>query len=100
MKKYVPFTTVCIDDERGSNWLTEYDEDEYYTSIKDAECALEEMKVDSDGAYGLFVYEGDKRVDEIIYSGDDDYPEDDYYEDWDNLEVGFNPYMGCYDFDC
>lgn len=22
------------------------------------------------------------------------------YEDWDDLDCGFNPYMGCYDFDC
>ncbi len=27
-------------------------------------------------------------------------PEDDYYEDWDNLEMGFDPYMGCYSDDC
>lgn len=31
-------------------------------------------------------------------------PEDgfgsDYYEDWDNLELGFDPYMGCYSDDC
>lgn len=24
----------------------------------------------------------------------------DYYEDQDQLEMGFNPYMGCYDDDC
>ena len=29
-----------------------------------------------------------------------DYPEDSYYEDWDNLEMGFDPYMGCYSDDC
>ena len=23
----------------------------------------------------------------------------DYYEDWDNLERGFDPYMGCYSDD-
>ena len=22
------------------------------------------------------------------------------YEDWDDLDCGFNPYMGCYDYDC
>lgn len=26
--------------------------------------------------------------------------EDYYYEDWDNLEMGFDPYMGCYSDDC
>ena len=31
---------------------------------------------------------------------EEDYPEDDYYEDWDNLEMGFDPYAGCYTDDC
>lgn len=36
-----------------------------------------------------------------FHRGDyDDYPEDDYYENWDNLEMGFDPYMGCYSDDC
>lgn len=30
----------------------------------------------------------------------DECPIDDYYEDWDNLEMGFDPYMGCYSDDC
>ena len=30
----------------------------------------------------------------------EDYPESDYCEDWDNLEMGFDPYMGCYSDDC
>ena len=30
----------------------------------------------------------------------EDYPEGDFYEDWDNLEKGFDPYMGCYSDDC
>lgn len=25
---------------------------------------------------------------------------DDYYEDWDQYEVGFDPYLGCYTDDC
>lgn len=25
---------------------------------------------------------------------------DDYYEDWDQYETGFDPYMGCYSDDC
>ena len=31
---------------------------------------------------------------------EEDYPEGDFYEDWDNLEMGFDPYMGCYSDDC
>lgn len=30
----------------------------------------------------------------------DEEPLSDYYEDWDNLECGFDPYMGCYSDDC
>lgn len=32
--------------------------------------------------------------------GEEDYPEDDFYEDWDDLEMGFDPYMGSYSYDC
>lgn len=31
---------------------------------------------------------------------DDDYDDYDDYLEPDNLEMGFNPYMGCYDYDC
>ena len=31
---------------------------------------------------------------------EEDYPEGDIYEDWDSLEMGFDPYMGCYSDDC
>ena len=91
--KYVPYTTVCIDDERGSNWLTEYDDDNMYDTLEEAEKALWEVADQSDGAYGIFVYDGGKRVDELVYSDSEDY--DDAFD-----EVGFNPYMGCYDYDC
>ena len=38
---------------------------------------------------------------EMMYEMEEqDYPEDDYYEDWDNLEMGFDPYAGCYTDDC
>ena len=29
-----------------------------------------------------------------------DWYKDEYRDDYDYDEVGFNPYMGCYDFDC
>lgn len=34
-----------------------------------------------------------------FYDDDVDTDDDDYYED-DVDECGFNPYMGCYDYDC
>jgi len=46
--------------------------------------AMEEVEVDED----FFDYEVE-----------DDF--DEYYHDHDEFyEIGFNPYMGCYDFDC
>ena len=33
------------------------------------------------------------------FGDEDEDPEDEEPSDWD-LEVGFNPYEGCYDFDC
>lgn len=38
---------------------------------------------------------------EMMYEmEEEDYPETDYYEDWDNYEMGFDPYAGCYTDDC
>lgn len=37
-------------------------------------------------------FDGDTAIDSSF--------ESDYYEDWDNLEMGFDPYMGCYSDDC
>ena len=48
-------------------------------------CELEPME------YAITMEEA--LVDEI-----EDFDEEDYFDDYD--EVGFNPYMGCYDFDC
>lgn len=31
---------------------------------------------------------------------DDEDEDEEYYSEPDDLEMGFNPYMGCYDFDC
>ena len=38
--------------------------------------------------------------DQSMPDPEDDYPEGDFCEDWDNLEMGFDPYMGCYSDDC
>lgn len=31
---------------------------------------------------------------------EEEFEEDDYYDEPSDLELGFNPYMGCYDYDC
>lgn len=45
------------------------------------------------------MYDGDYEYEDGGYLDDEGY-ESDYYEDWDNLEMGFDPYMGCYSDDC
>ena len=49
----------------------------------------------------MYEYE-DSYWDEFDQSMPDpeDDSEGDFYEDWDNLEMGFDPYMGCYSDDC
>ena len=50
---------------------------------------MEEVEVDND----LFDYEVED--DDEQWGGPDDNP------DWDDYdEMGYNPYMGCYDYDC
>lgn len=34
------------------------------------------------------------------YSDEEEYEFDFEESDWDDLECGFNPYEGCYDWDC
>ena len=50
------------------------------------------------------LYDGDYEYEDGEYLDceeyDADYPEDDWYEDQDALEMGFDPYMGCYSDDC
>jgi len=95
--KYVPFTTAYIDDEFGVQHVVEYDEDTMYDTYEEAENALDEIMEQSDGGYGVLAIENGEIVHR--YNCGEDDGECDYDEPWD-LEVGFNPYMGCYDFDC
>ena len=45
-------------------------------------------------------YSDDALMQEMVEFYRGDYDCDDYYENWDNLEMGFDPYMGCYSDDC
>jgi hypothetical protein len=54
----------------------------------------EELKMDD-----FELYDGDYEYEDDEYLDDEGF-ESDYYEDWDNLEMGFDPYMGCYSDDC
>ena len=45
------------------------------------------------------LYDGGYEYEDGEYLDDEGF-ESDYYEDWDNLEMGFDPYMGCYSDDC
>lgn len=72
-------------------------------ALFDSKCSIESMidfgravAVDpSLGAKDAYVMDMD--TGEILWNIED---EDEYYpDDWDD-EVGFNPYEGCYDYDC
>ena len=45
-------------------------------------------------------YDDPAEEQEFVEFWRDELAYDDYYEDWDNLECGFDPYMGCYSDDC
>ena len=49
------------------------------------------------------LYDGDYEYEDGEYldcEECEDYPDDYWYEDQDALEIGFDPYMGCYSDDC
>ena len=83
MMNFTAFATKVADDPRLSELIARYDNDPL--SLSDDE--LSEM-VDR------------SMDDDEEFDPEDGSPEDDFYEDWDNLEMGFDPYMGCYSDDC
>lgn len=98
--KYVPFITTIIDDEFGTQVHTEYDDETLFDTYDEAVDALDEIMDESDGTFGILGIENGKVVDQWNHGTAEENDEDDYYEDYDDLEIGFNPYMGCYDYDC
>jgi len=85
MINFIRFAVRVPEDARLSLLIAAYDDDP--TPLTDDERA--EM-----------VARFDRLADEVEDEDEDEYPEDDFYEDWDNLEMGFDPYMGCYSDDC
>ena len=81
MMKFTDFAAKVAENARLSDLIDRYEQDTQSLSEEE----LNEM-VDLCGAI--------EDEEEGIY------PDDDYYEDWDNLEMGFDPYMGCYSDDC
>lgn len=81
MMNFAEFANKVESDARLSDLIDRYDTDT--ESLTDEE--LTEMV---------------NRSAEIADEDEGIYPDDDYYEDWDNLEMGFDPYMGCYSDDC
>lgn len=80
MMDFAKFAAKVSEDARLSDLIARYDADS--ESLTDEE--LSEM-VDRSAR---------------IEDEDEDMEFDDYYEDWDNLELGFDPYTGCYSDDC
>lgn len=81
MMNFTDFTAKVAEDARLSDLIARYDGDT--DSLTDEE--LTEMV---------------NRFDRIHDEDDGFDLDDDYYESWDNLEMGFDPYMGCYSDDC
>ena len=76
---------VIITDENGREYYYCFGTDFYY-----------ETRVDE--PYLCFTSEDDYFAEYDTDEADDDYDGD--YDSPDDLELGFNPYMGCYDYDC
>ena len=49
--------------------------------------------------YEINSAEYEEALETLCEIADEDEDEDEIYDDY-NDELGFNPYMGCYDFDC
>lgn len=96
--KYVPYITTRIDDEFGVQTLEEYDDTNLFDTYEEAEAELDKIMSESDGPFGIFAIENGEIAHRYNCGPDDD---DDCFDfDSDDLEMGFNPYMGCYDYDC
>ena len=100
--KYTPFITVYIADEFGTQVHTEYDSDNLFDNYDEAQNALDEIMDESDGHFGILAIDEDGNVVHQYNHGEaeDDEADDDCFDDFDDLEIGFNPYIGCYDYDC
>lgn len=65
-------------------------------------CDIVEANIDPFGGSHYSADVIDEETGEILFtlSRDDDDEEEEYFpDDWMD-EVGYNPYMGCYDYDC
>lgn len=82
VKELNEFVDMCI--EHDYNFTVGHDGDHRYVEVDDISF--------SDAEYWE-EYSEDERTED----GDDDY---EGYEECGNIEEGFNPYMGAYDFDC
>ena len=79
-KELKDFVIMCI--EHGYNFTVGYTGDVRYVEVDDI------SKKDADV---WAEYAEDERTED---------EEDDSYEECGDIEMGFNPYMGCYDYDC
>ena len=74
--------------------------DEVFAGYDEWNEGLEQTVFDDyqDMAFEALSPEDGDEVDEPLADGEDDDEDFDYEPDYD--ECGFNPYLGCYDFDC
>lgn len=88
---------IYLDDCKGSDIYYEiHGEEAAYAAYMHAE-----ILADMTGTRAILV---DWSTGEVLKDTDEDFdsPPDEEFQDFidDNLEWGFDPYMGCYDYDC
>lgn len=81
MMNFEDFAANIAQNSHLADLIEQYDNDPETFSDED----VEEMVI-----YAAMIADEDEGI----------YPEDDYYEDWDHIELGFDPYMGMYSDDC
>ena len=88
-------------------FITEPSVEELYNSAEEEALYFNDEWLDEDDDFGMLSemfgdYEPDDEffayVDDMEYEDDGDDYDEDYGDDY--IEVGFDPYMGCYSYDC
>ena len=82
-----------------------FDEEDYaapynFASINDALAYVEEQIDERQQYAGACIYHAETGEAYVICEADEAEGEDGDYDYEPDLEMGFNPYLGCYDYDC
>lgn len=87
---------ICVCPMCGAETIVSVPENAY-VAWQEGELIQHAMPMLSESARECLISGFCSYCQEDLYDEDD--LEEEYYEDYD-LEMGFNPYEGCYDYDC